>query len=365
MISRLQALLFLIFVGASFALDFSFQANVNISVSPTTNGWQYRRLFMKGWNTQVSQGVSYVSVAVQKSAGATSVDAIGGAAYVTLGGHPIHYIAYFGSQSDFSLNTDSGASFATFTNLSAAAGYIGSAYLYLVETNPSGAIVARQSLKSSLVVTPGNGVNWGISDHSSISANLKYLTFSASASNSATIDVSFIGSAVVGVLNQSSTVVGPKSFESVIQIQNWAYQSPNNSLSLLIGVATGAATLSANGQTLITVNGTNQVYYSMRKDAYVNGKFVNAQLSFALNSTANIEDADFFAQVTAKYGGSATFRIAAVTFPPGASNIIYDPSVGAGAPMDDVATGSTTSFAIRAPTITLAMVLVVILSLLL
>jgi len=46
-------------------------------------------------------------------------------------------------------------------------------------------------------------------------------------------------------------------------------------------------------------------------------------------------------QVTAKYGRAASFKLVTVTFPPGAAQIVYDPTLGSGSmPQDNAVTNS-------------------------
>jgi len=47
--------------------------------------------------------------------------------------------------------------------------------------------------------------------------------------------------------------------------------------------------------------------------------------------TASLQNDALAAQVTGKYGAAASVKLVSVTFPAGATNIVYDPSIGAGA----------------------------------
>jgi len=135
---------------------------------------------------------------------------------------------------------------------------------------------------------------------------------------------------VVGVVNYGNTIVGPKSIESIIEIQNWPYQSTANTLSLVLGVATGSA--QAQGGTLTSGSGNKQVYFSVANQATVSGQLQDVSLSGYTTGEFDtyFDDDDIQTQLSAAYTGEASVNVITVTFPAGASDIVYDPQVGVG-----------------------------------
>lgn len=350
-------------LAASASLDIEFKANVNVS-GVSNNGWDYRRVSLTTWDAGFARGANYLSVEVQKQTGQVTADIISGAAYVGVGFHPFSYLAYFGSSVDWSFNGSSTDSWITSTNFTAAGGYVGSAYLYLVETTPNGTVVAVQNLKGALIPSATTGVSWSVVDHSTFSADLKYVTLQGSTSASWSVGLTFVASSVAGILNQTDAAVGPKSFESILQVQNYPYASSANSLSLLIGVGTGQASLSGSGHSIISVNGTSQVFFSAAAQVTTENGNVDATVTVTANATEYIDAVDsyFYEQLTAKYGASASYHIVKVTFPAGAANIIYDPTVGAGTPMEDSSTSSSSSFAVKTEVASLFLLFAILLA---
>jgi len=343
MISSL--LLVVLCIGCALAVDVSFQAGVNVS-AVSDNGWQYRKVSLTTWISAWGRGASYLSVGAQKQPGQLTADIVSGAAYYGIDYHPFSYIAYFNGSLEWTLNETGVDTWATSSDFSTASGYVGAAYLALEETTPNGTVVAVQNLRGAVIASANGGVQWSFVDHSAASANLKYVTISGSTSASWSVDITFIAASVAGVLNQSETVVGPKNFESIIQIQDYPYQSSSNSLSLLIGVGTGSATYSGTGRSIISASGAAQVYFTANDKVTTENGNTDVAVSISTNATSYISDDYFSDQLTAKYGASASYHIVTVTFPAGASNIIYDPSTGAGQPMED-ASPSSSSFAVK------------------
>lgn len=360
MFSR-SLLVVLLCIGCALSLEIQFKAGVNVS-GVSNNGWDYRRVSLTTWQSGLARGANYLSVEVQKQQGQITADVVQGAAYVGVGFHPFSYIAYYGSNLNWNMNASGGDTWATSTNFTAAGGYVGAAYLSLVETTPNGTVVAVQNLRGAIVGSAA-GVQWTVVDHSSLSADLKYVTLNGQTSVSASwsVGLTFIASSVAGILDQTLAVVGPKSFESILQVQNYPYASNQNSLSLLIGVGTGKATLSGSGRTIVNVNGTSQVFFSAAAKVTTENGNVAATVSVSANATSYIDDTYFLQQLSAKYGASASYNIVRVTFPAGASNIIYDPTVGAGQPMEDADTSSS-SFAVKTEVATLFLFFAVLLA---
>jgi len=103
---------------------------------------------------------------------------------------------------------------------------------------------------------------------------------------------------------------------------------------LNIGVATQAATLQATAQFTHYTGGTGNTatYFTLNNQVVVGGAVVPAKISafVDITSMANFGNSDIIGQITSKYANAATVKIVSVTFPAGATSIIYDPSYGAG-----------------------------------
>jgi len=338
--SLLQVLVALSLLGSCLGLGVSFQAGVNVSGSVTANGWQYRQVAVQTFDVpELGEAAAYESLSVGKVPGSISGDLLIGAAYVFTGSHPVAFTAYFSEQVQWTTNVTSGGSAYATTNVTGAAGYVGFAVIALQEIAPNGTVVATQNLKAADI--PANGLQYSIT--SSSQANLKSVSFSSVTSSGFSFDLTFVAASVAGILNQSDIAVGPKSLETIVAIKNYQYQNPANSLALVFVVATGSATVSAAGKSIVTVSNTSQVYFSTNNITDV-GTIKPVGISISSNDSSQIsEDTYFKQQVTAKYGATASFHVVTVTFPANASTIVYDPSVGAGAPVDDSTADQTTT----------------------
>jgi hypothetical protein len=337
--SSLASLLVIFFFGSALALDFSYYNN--ISVTPTTYGWQYRRVDLTAWSSSFWLGASYSSLEAEVKNGSSSAsqDLIVGAISVNLGSNPFGFISYFQSAATWNISKTTPSEFVNATAVALSGGYVGSIYLSIEEVNPAGVVVASQNLRDALFPSPQAGLFWNVSGGNSTDANLKYVTFTGvppAGFGNFSVAIDYVASTVVGVLNQANAVIGPKVFESFFSIRNWPYHARTNSLVLVIGVGTGNFTLSTSGRSIISVNASSQVYFSLSNLVSADGLTKSAEIAYTPSTPASITNQDFYSQLKSKYGKSATYTVATITFPPGATNIIYDPALGAGLSMEDV-----------------------------
>ncbi len=128
------------------------------------------------------------------------------------------------------------------------------------------------------------------------------------------------------------------TLESVFAVKDYQYANSANTVTLTLGVASGSASASASGQ--ITVGtGNEQMYLVLASDALVGAQLKPVSISaFASASLSANFNNDVVAQVTGKFGGSASAQIVNVTFPAGATSFEYDPTIGNG-PVPQVAGG--------------------------
>jgi hypothetical protein len=249
-------------------------------------------------------------------------DGLYGAAYAGIGSLPSAYLSFVLSSSSWSINPSD----YTQANASAAAGFIGKTFISLDEVDGQGNIQNTIPLK---------GLLWSTVDQSVGQGGLRYLTIQTTQGQLA-VNISFVYSNVVGVLNVIGTaVVTPKTFESIISIQNFPYKSTANSVRLNLGVGTAAATASVQGSVTHLVSGSGQTgtFLTLDHVASINGAATPVSISAFTNGGGQLDFGNdvLKAQIVAKYGAAASFQFVSVTFPAGATNIVYDPSIGAGA----------------------------------
>eukprot|EP01120_Amphizonella_sp_Union-15-10_P003496 TRINITY_DN13911_c0_g1_i1.p1 TRINITY_DN13911_c0_g1~~TRINITY_DN13911_c0_g1_i1.p1 ORF type:complete len:421 (+),score=80.29 TRINITY_DN13911_c0_g1_i1:47-1264(+) len=279
-------------------------------------GLQWRSQGLSG-----QQNTSYVS------------DLIIGAAYAKSGEQgPTNYVSYF----DASGFADNGTE--TNYNISFSSAFIATTYISLVEKYPNGTVAQ---------VIKFNRLDWTLSKHYVPQTGLNIVTIKGNSSTLGKFHVyfTFAVSSVVGVLNttDNSTIVTPKSLETIVQIAGHRYLSPENTLTLEMVIGSGAATFENNGTFVIYKVGThlnNTVFFILTSKVLVNGTAATVVISNftkAVSVEDAFEDDDIIEDIIEEvYETTAQAHYVGITFPAGADNILYDPTTGAGVPIQAV-----------------------------
>jgi len=323
--------LLLISLNIVFAqITVNYKANTNVTLA-NGNDFKYRKTVVTDLSIPYIYNALFVSsVSLEVTPGTANYDALFGSAYAGAGNPPSAYIAYFDSMAKWTATGNYGNA-----SVNSAEGFVGSVYISLDEVTASGSVVQTIALKS---------LGWTVEDKSVGNGGLRYETFKGSLTGSFVVHVTYVLSDVVGVLDVTGNgIVTPKSLESIIEIDNFPYQSTQNSVRLNIGVGTASASLSAQGSVtqIVTGNGQAAAYFTVDSTAQING----AATKVSISSTAAGQAATTFGnsalvgQVNGKYGASADFKIVTVTFPAGATKIVLDPSIGAGSAPPTAAVG--------------------------
>jgi len=275
-------------------------------------------------------------------------DLIAGAISINIGTLPFAFVSYFQSAVNWNISANTPSQFVNSTAVALSSGYVGTVYQAIEEVNAAGVVVQTQSLRDAIFPSPKAGLFWSLTSSNTTGPNLRYVTLTGvppSGFGNFSVSLTYIGSTVVGILNQANTVVGPKTFESVISIKSWPYVAKTNKIRLVLGVGTGNVTFSASGRSIISFNGTSQVYFSLSEEVVAEGVTQSAEIAYTPSTPAAIANQDFYSQLKSKYGNSASFTTATITFPAGATDILYDPAMGAGENMENVQPQTHNSFA--------------------
>lgn len=347
--------LFIAFVAAAHALSISYSGSGNISASATKDhGLSWRSTGLLDLDVlSLTLNTQYHSFATQIHNNTASIDLVYGALAIPQAQLPYTFIAAFSGTTSWSF----GNSLLT-ASASASAAYIASAYIGLQEKNSTGSVINTFLFRQTPLLK--NNFVWSRSASSGGSNGLTYAQFTGSPGSDSTWNVSltFIASDVVGKINYADAVVGPKSVETVVAINGYPYQASTNTLSLVMAVATGQASASAAGSatSLTSGSGDSEVYFSL-SNTHLNGAEVHPVQVSAF--TAGDYDSDignnyFQAQVQGKYNAQASLQKVTATFAAGASNIVYDPAMGAGTNPQQL---SSSAFAL-APAVALLAVVV-------
>jgi len=255
---------------------------------------------------------------------------IWGAIYVITGSYPVNWQGYWAAhvESDRHINPD-GINWAQF-NVSASSSFVGTTFLAVLEKDVNGLVVNNVQLSklwlynktaSNELSNTSAGIHASVFDHlaGNIWVKLTYI---------------LVDHAEILILYGDDIQLVPKGVESIIEIKNWPYQNKSNTLTLVMAAGSAGFSLSASGQVVYSsITGTTeeQVYFRVSDTAYLNGKKSTVQISSNISSDiTGVGTIFFMAQLQARYKSQASCAIYSVQFPPGASDIIYDPTMGSG-----------------------------------
>jgi hypothetical protein len=216
---------------------------------------------------------------------------------------------------------------------------IATAFSHIEERKPDDSLVRRVYLKD-LIFTGSAGENGKLTYASFKSTKLLDILFPATEK----VEIHYFVSEEVGEVTFEgvTTVTSPKTLESFVIISEWKYASNSNHLVLVTGVATGSltatGTLSSVRSTLSSGVGESKVYAYFADEARMDGKTKKVFVkSYNANYTAAIDNGVIQGKLDAFYKGSLTAQFVESSFKeqPGSQKIVYDPTLGSGAAMEN------------------------------
>jgi len=260
---------------------------------------------------------------------------------------PITFMATFRA----SLNVSFDANIINF-DATASANLIVTAYSHIEERSPSGTVVRTVVLKNLLFETTS-----GSNAEPGKNATLYYIKFTAKGlpilyalKTGEELEFSFLVSTELGTVpfGNLETVVTPRTFESVITITGWDYKDNSNHLVLITGAGTGSISGDVSGSaqaSIVSGTGDDRVYAFFSEEAEIDGKLKDGVV---IKKTATgtvsgaIDNVAFTSKLTGKFAGQASAQIVEIDFIkyPGADKIIYDPTLGAGNPIQPSSSSS-------------------------
>jgi len=137
------------------------------------------------------------------------------------------------------------------------------------------------------------------------------------------------------LLLQSIPVV-PPSLTTVFSIPSWSYASPTNHLNLVLLVGYGPNIVIDYQQGLL-YSKDGQVYVSLNQSVTLSGGNADVSTSpFTQYYPSSKSDTPYFSsQLSETYGADATLNQVTISFPAGASGIIYPYTIGTGQFVED------------------------------
>eukprot|EP00026_Physarum_polycephalum_P012042 Phypoly_transcript_12308.p1 GENE.Phypoly_transcript_12308~~Phypoly_transcript_12308.p1 ORF type:complete len:373 (+),score=53.00 Phypoly_transcript_12308:3-1121(+) len=302
-------------------------------------------------------GANFESFEISGDSYSGTADITVGCAYIVTGGFPFAYFAHFLGTYNATTNENGrlpaatgfgdGQDYASM-DMTDALGYVGTAALWLEERNANNTIVATRSLQS-LLNAGAEGMTYTLSG-SSGSSNIQYITFAGTSNDPKApnfgVKITYLATRAAGIIagdGATDVPVVPSSLESIFTINNYPYQNPQNSISLVLAVATGSADVTKSGQTVY--DASKAVYFSVSKNAVVTGAETVVNISaFTNGNLSDIGNSNLQQQLNQKYGAHAAIKNVRISFPPGEANIVYDPSIGTGISALDSSQQGSSSF---------------------
>ena len=227
--------------------------------------------------------------------------------------------------------------------LTVAKNLMAKAYFQLAEVDGYGNEVAIYGIGGDDDQT----IDWQVEKH--LLGDLKYFKMSASlqtgnggndTSSEFFLEVTWFISQVTGMVNLGNTTITPRMIESVIRISNYTYANEDNHLRLKILAAHGGIQVSAQGNTLETGEGLEKMYVRLATTCHVvpNGRafwgIPHGVVVSAWKRAQNLKQLILKSRaknyLNAKWGSNWDVMVATVDFPAGATDIVYDPTLGTG-----------------------------------
>jgi hypothetical protein len=293
---------------------------------------------------------SFVSAGVSASIAPGSLNASGdliiGAIKFKSFEVPAAFLGYLTVDVAAQVNNWTAFNISTSVNTTANAGFILKWFAGISERMPNGTIPKVLGFEK---VALSNQLFWLITDvqfNSNGTGGISSITWTGKPIlGNWSIDITFIISDRLGQVKVGavSAAVSPKHVESFIEVKNIQLEDPLNNVRLHFGVLTGSASgQHSSSVTIATGVGSNQVYAHFSSQVDVAGQVK----SVTINKTAIVDlstaDASLKASAQAVYGASIALYSVEVNFPPGALSFTYDPSMGAGTPVQAVSENPTT-----------------------
>jgi len=349
---------------ATALVDVSFSGNVSTDDKTGIKTGELDFRATNVWLVPVNLGIVSYTLAAYASVGVTATvtntsgvingNLIVGAIKFYSGQLPLSYMGYFNASVSATRNVVGTGTNTISYNYAGSAGFVLTSYVKLEERTPTGAVV-RTILMQDLVwsVTAGNTTtqNGGLLHYVTLSGNNPSIFgFTKTILKSGEeVAMTFLVSEVIGKVKVGTveTYVCPKVLESVLEVNGWQYESVSNKVVFTCGVLTGSASGESAGKvTFASGTGENQVYAHFSGYVNVGGKNKKATVVASKTSdiSAVINDTTIQASATTTYQGNLAASFVEISFPAGATSILYDPSIGSGQPLIYEDSAITASF---------------------
>lgn len=180
--------------------------------------------------------------------------------------------------------------------------------------------------------------------------DLYYLNMNATLTNNVTgtsfqLGLSYFMSAVVGSIDLGNTLITPRMVESVVRVNGYQYAAPGNYLTLDVAAAyndqafntsTKGVVFSGSSLEMVYVKMANvcQITTSTNDrsgySASVSVSEWDSSSAFALLVKSAVSSTSLGTFLSSRFDTAWGLSVASIDFPAGASDFIYDPTIGSG-----------------------------------
>jgi len=164
---------------------------------------------------------------------------------------------------------------------------------------------------------------------------------------SADVTVTFVTSKKAGILEYGETPVSPRSFEMIVEVEDFPLSDKNNHVRMEVALLTakGAGEVKGNAD-VVRRPGKEDLYVAASTHAIVDGKRKEVNV-YVDGKTEGEFGAVASAALSVALGSKDfSFNIAHVDFPAGATSFVYDPVVGAGSNVYDAEGASSVALSL-------------------
>jgi len=307
----------------------------NVTLSDAHDDYTFRAASLLALSTGVWNSVTYSSVSVSFGDDSSTNNGVYGSFY-TPGflafppyQPPSSYIAFFNNSASWSGDS---ANAPYSGDVSGAAGYVATSYTKLEEVNSSGFVFQTIDLGS---------LSWSLNPIGPVPLQdgLAYAVFTGTKTGVANFSVKFVFVIAdrSGVL-PSGVIMTPQTVETILEIYQFPYTNTANSVRLTLVVAAASVNYTANG-TYTHLDeyhrwryGNNQgaVYADFALSSINDDQTKSVTIQTCGGGITDLNNTYLQLQLQAIVQSSIQVLVQQITFAPGATNITYDPTVGAG-----------------------------------
>jgi len=206
-------------------------------------------------------------------------------------------------------------------------GVVAMAALNMQEVDPDGNVVGDDIPLLLPALSPACSEELTYGDSGNVSG--LSCTYTPSGTT-ADVTVTYVTTKKAGVLKYGKTRVSPRSYEMIIEVEDFPLTDAKNHIRLNVGLLTSSATATVKGNALVVprIGNTDELYITLSNETTIDDKQVEVKINMDAAAPYLSGVAELI--MKAALGEDNGAKIAHIDFPAGAKSFIYDPAIGAG-----------------------------------